>query len=256
MGGPSWLADILAAVMLAIAIYCVTRLVISRASHRATHHDVDLVHGVMGVAMAGMLVTRLNPLPSSVWAVMFGIATAWFGWQISRVYRLRGAGKLTSGLATGHYVPHLVMCGAMVYMFLAVAAVKSGSSAGGMAMGGAGGGAHFEFLAFILAIYMIGYVMWQADRLPSLARVGAVLAGYGSAVDPAGTGPALAASQPAAGGQQPAAAGQATQIAEAPTDEAAPGTGLLGKGPLSPRLAACCQIAMGITMEYMLVLML
>jgi hypothetical protein len=98
--------------------------------------------------------------------------------------------------------------------------------------------------------------MWQADRLPSLARVGAVLAGYGSAVDPAGTGPALAASQPAAGGQQPAAAGQATQIAEAPTDEAAPGTGLLGKGPLSPRLAACCQIAMGITMGYMLVLML
>jgi hypothetical protein len=157
VGGPSWLADILAAVMIAIAIYCVSRLVISRAGHRATHHDVDLVHGVMGVAMAGMLVTRLNPLPGSVWAVLFGVATAWFGWQVSRVYRLRSTGRLTSGLATGHYVPHLVMCGAMVYMLLAVAVVKSGSSAGGMAMGGAGG-AHFEFLAFILALYMVGYV--------------------------------------------------------------------------------------------------
>jgi hypothetical protein len=256
VGGPSWLADILAAVMIAIAIYCVSRLVISRAGHRATHHDVDLVHGVMGVAMAGMLVTRLNPLPGSVWAVLFGVATAWFGWQVSRVYRLRSTGRLTSGLATGHYVPHLVMCGAMVYMLLAVAVVKSGSSAGGMAMGGAGG-AHFEFLAFILALYMVGYVMWQADRLPSLARVGAVVAGYGSAVDPAGTGLArAAASQPAALGQQPAAAGPSTQLAEAPADEAAPRTGLAGKGPLSPRLAACCQIAMGITMGYMLVLML
>ena len=38
----------------------------------------------MGVAMAGMLVSWLNPLPDGVWAVMFGAATGWFGWRAWR----------------------------------------------------------------------------------------------------------------------------------------------------------------------------
>ncbi len=174
MAGPSWLTGILAAVMIATAIYCVSRLIISRASHRPAERDVDLVHAVMGVAMAGMLVARLNPLPNAAWAVMFSGATAWFGWRISRAHRSGWAETRATGHAHGHHVPHLVMCGAMVYMLLAVAAVKSGSAAGRMSMGGAG--AHFPLLALVLALFMFGYVMWQADRLPALARAGSGLA--------------------------------------------------------------------------------
>ena len=84
MTGPSWLAGILAVIMIATAGYCATRLIIARAHRRADERDVDLVHTVMGVAMAGMLVSWLNPLPDGVWAVMFGAATGWFGWRAWR----------------------------------------------------------------------------------------------------------------------------------------------------------------------------
>src|ERR1700722_19471312 len=84
MSGPPWLAGILAALMIAPAAYCASRLVIARARRRADERDVDLVHTVMGVAMAGMLVSWLNPLPDVVWAVMFGAGTGWFGWRAWR----------------------------------------------------------------------------------------------------------------------------------------------------------------------------
>ena len=76
MTGPSWLAGILAVIMIATAGYCASRLIIARAHRRKDDRDVDLVHTVMGVAMAGMLVSWLNPLPDGVWAVMFGRAPA------------------------------------------------------------------------------------------------------------------------------------------------------------------------------------
>lgn len=248
MAGPSWLPGILAAVMIATAIYCVSRLIISRASHRPAEHDVDLVLAVMGVAMAGMLVARLNLLPNGAWAVMFSGATAWFGWRTSRAYRSGRAETRATGDAHGHHVPHLVMCGAMVYMLLAVAAVKSGSAAGRMSVGGAG--AHFPLLALVLALFMFGYVMWQADRLPALARAGsgvaAVLGLTGTA-----SGPALAQ---AAG--PPAAPAQGAGVRPIPVAGPGAAPARPGPGPMSPRLAACCQIAMGITMGYMLIMML
>lgn len=229
MAGPSWLTGILAALMIATAAYCVSRLVISRTTARPAEHDVDLAHAVMAVAMAGMLVTRLNLLPNQVWALLFGVATAWFGWRVARAYRSRRV--------TGHHVPHLVMCGAMVYMLLAVAVVKPGPgpAAGRMAMGG-GAGARFPAVALVLALFMFGYVMWQADRLPALAA--------------ARPGPEPASRPGAAPGAAAADLGH-------PGHASPPATmGTLARGPLSPRLAACCQIAMGITMGYMLILML
>jgi hypothetical protein len=219
VAGPSWLAGILAAIMIATAVYCVGRLIVSHTRHRAAEHDVDLVHAVMGVAMAGMLVTRLNPLPNGVWAILFGGATAWFGWRISSARRSSRAETGISGPAPSHHAPHLVMSGAMVYMLLAIAVVRSGGAAGQMAMGGPG--VRFPVLALVLALFMFGYVVWEADRLPALPRVG----------------PRTAAG--------PDVTGTASGAALAPAASL----------PLSPRLAACCQIAMGITMGYMLIMM-
>jgi len=86
---------------------------------------------------------------------------------------------------------------------------------------------------------MVGYVMWQADRLPALARAGAGRPGASVPVTSLGsatTGGGGLASQPAAATPGPAAS---------PAPPA-----------LSPRLAACCQVAMAATMGYMLILML
>jgi Domain of unknown function (DUF5134) len=240
MSGPSWLAGILAALMIATAVYCASRLVITRAHRRADEQDVDLVHTVMGVAMAGMLVNWLNPLPDRVWAVMFGAATGWFGW---RAWRGRRA-PATAGDARpphGHHVPHLVMCSAMVYMLLAAgtaAAVASGTHPG-MALGGPPAAGRFPLLALVLAVFMVGYVMWQADRLPALARAAT---GRPDASVPVTS---LALGTTAGGGlaSQPAAATPDRPASPAPR-------------VLSPRLAACCQIAMAVTMGYMLILML
>ena len=239
MTGPSWLAGILAVIMIATAAYCATRLIIARAHRRPDERAVDLVHTVMGVAMAGMLVSWLNPLPDAVWAVMFGAGTGWFGWRAWRGRRGRTDVTGTGPSPYRHHVPHLVMCGAMVYMLLAAGAVTSATHPA-MAMGGPPAAGRFPLLALVLAVFMVGYVMWQADRLPALARAGT---GHPGSPVPVTT---LALSTTA--GAPPASPPAATASGGLPASPA--------PRVLSPRLAACCQIAMGVTMGYMLVLML
>ena len=116
MPGPSWLAGTLAAVMIVIAVYCAGRLVVSRLSRRETEADADAVHVMMGVAMAGMLLPWLSPLPSTAWEVVFGTATAWFAWQAARAR----SGHPAAGWQCPYPVPHLIECGAMLYMLLQV----------------------------------------------------------------------------------------------------------------------------------------
>jgi hypothetical protein len=132
------------------------------------------------------------------------------------------------------------MCGAMVYMLLAAQTGKPGP---GIAMGAAAASGRFPMLALVLAVFMVGYVMWQTDRLPAVARAGPTGTGA-SRPDP---GVTLAPGRGAAPGDGPAlpAAGPAPGLVPSP-----------GPRALSPRLAACCQIAMGVTMGYMLILML
>ena len=72
MAGPPWLAGTFAAVMILTAAYSASRLAVSRLRGRATEFDADALHAVMGGAMAGMLVPRLNVLPDSAWAAVFG----------------------------------------------------------------------------------------------------------------------------------------------------------------------------------------
>jgi hypothetical protein len=197
--------------------------------------------------------------------MVFGGFAVWFGWRIGRFYR--SAGRLTP--ASAHHLPHLVMSGAMVYMLVAVsrpalAGGTGGGAADAMGMGtAAASGIRFPLLAILLAQFMAAYVMWAADRLPALAPVRAwraspvPLAAATPEPSPAGaagpsparrpTGPPLAGAPPSAGAQ-PAGLG----LAGSSPWPGQPG----GRAPLSPRLAACCNIAMGIVMGYMLVIML
>jgi hypothetical protein len=267
--GPSWLAGILAVTMIATAGYCAFRLIIARAHQRRDERDVDLVHTVMGVAMAGMLVSWLNPLPDVVWAVMFGAGSGWFGWRAWRGRQHRSDTGDSAQSPYRHHVPHLVMCGAMVYMLLTAGVVVSATHPG-LAMGGPAAAGRFPLLALVLAIFMVGYVMWQADRLPALARASTPRAAPEATLElvPLAAG-GVQATQPYE---------RATQSGEQPTqaDEPAPDPhsgprrgGMFSPRPagqdnmpplahrmLSPHLTACCQIAMAVTMGYMLILML
>lgn len=217
MAGPGWLADTFAVIMLVVAVYAASRLVTGWLRHRTIERDVDITHVLMGVAMAGMFLPRLNPLDNRVWIVVFGVVTAWFAVRSAREFSGRPVGR-----AAGHCVPHAVEGGAMLYMLLP--ASGSGGSTGGMTssggmtmggmagMAGSSGGmgmARFPTLTLVLALFMVGYAVLLADRITAFPAV-------------AGVGGATVRARPV----------------------------------LAPRAAGCNKIAMAVTMAYMLVVML
>ena len=173
---PSWILDILAAVMLLVAAISVARLVIGRPWRGGLMDaDIDGAHLLMGIAMAGMLVTSLTTLPDDVWDVIFALMTAWFGWVVYRESRGRGFRVA----AESHHAPHLVHAAAMLYMFVAVAAPVAGHGSGmaGMAAGSTGMSTlNAPILAFLFALLLVGYSVVDLDRLPSPHAHGRALA--------------------------------------------------------------------------------
>ena len=246
MAGPSWLAGIFAAVMILTGAYSASRLAVSRLRGRATEFDADALHAVMAAAMAGMLVPRLNVMPASAWVAVFGIAAAWFGWHAMRVRRVGVSGSSRCRFP----VPHLIECIAMLYMLLPVHSPRPAHGGAGMAMAGMGASAgpagSFPALAAVLALFMLGYIVWTTDRLASLARARTAVADPGRNSGLRSSVAVLAAA-PSYG------------AANAPSTPAAAGTRQehqAGRPVLAPKLAACGKIAMSITMGYMLILML
>ena len=246
MTGPAWLAGTFAALMIAIAAYSASRLLFSRLRGRATEYDADALHVVMGAAMAGMLVPRLSLLPGEAWAALFMIAAAWFGW-----HAIRGRGVGSSGASRCRYpVPHLIECAAMLYMLLPLHGSRPGHQGPAMAMAGMGSSASpagsFPALAVVLALFMLGYLVWTTDRLTTLARASTTTATPGITRDPPPKVTAAAAPGRHHPGSAPAAPSATTTRPGSPA----------GRPPLAPKLAACCKIAMSIAMGYMLILML
>ena len=74
----------LAAVMLSVAAYRVSRLISARPRGRATERDVDTAHCAEGVAMAGMLAPSLGLLPGVMWEAAFAAAAGWFAFRAIR----------------------------------------------------------------------------------------------------------------------------------------------------------------------------
>jgi hypothetical protein len=237
MSGPAWLAGGLAVVMIVIAVYCAGRLAVSRLRGRDTEVATDGLHVLMGVAMAGMFEPRLTPIPGAAWRAVFAVAAAWFAWQAIRAGRRPGA-------RCAHPAAHAVECAAMVYMVLPVGSWPSGRgprmTMPGMSQGTTVGN---PALTLVLALFMLGYVLWALDRLAVLSRTAAAAAPRPAA---AGPSPLAAATVPAATGiLGPPAPGTIAYPRRSP-----------GRNPLAPRLAACYKIAMAITMGYMLIMML
>ena len=87
MGAPAWLTGIFAALMLTVATYCAGRLAVARRWQRPTELDTDAGHVLMGLAMAGLLVSRLRILPAAAWEAVFAVGAAWFAWRLLRSRR-------------------------------------------------------------------------------------------------------------------------------------------------------------------------
>jgi hypothetical protein len=271
VSGPSWLAGTFAAIMILTAGYCASRLGAARQWRRPTEFDVDVMHTVMGVAMAGMLVPRLNLLRYGSWEVVFAAAMGWFGWQIIGAYRGRPANAHPSPDAhrtahahsssdwhrTTHHAPHLLACGAMLYMCLVAGVARTGAGVAGMpASGTSASTIHSPGLALPLTVALLGYVIWTTDRLTALPRV-AALAGASLTSAPvtgrALTGRALTGRALTSTGLTTGSGLTDARMTDGTAAHEADGQPEPGRPPMSPRLAACCEIAMGVTMGYMLI---
>jgi hypothetical protein len=167
--GPAWLAVGFAVLMLLIAACSAGRLTVGRLRKRGTEPDVDALHVVMGVAMAGMLESRLSLGPPAVWQVVFTAAAAWFAWLAIRPRRQ----GWTASRWCAHPAPHAVECAAMIYMLFPV------GHGPGTAMPGMGrpGSAGNPAIALVLALFMLGYVLWTTDRLAVMSRARAAASG-------------------------------------------------------------------------------
>ena len=212
VSGPAWLAAGLAVLMIVIAACRAGRPAIARLRDKRTEIGADGLHVLMGIAMAGMLQPQLALASGPVWSAVFAAGAAWFAWQAAPAARRAGWPR------RAHPGPHAVECAAMVYMLMPVGSWPSGRGEQmpmrGMSAGTAAGN---PALTLILAVFMLGYALWAADRLISRAwtREAAFAASSAGTLTPAYHPPALA-----------------------------------------PRLTACYTIAMASTMGYMLLTML
>ena len=246
---PAWLLDIFAAVMLGVVALSATRLAVARpwrqGVRRVALADVDVAHLLMALAMAGMLTPSLTTLPNDAWAVIFGVMAVWFASRVVLDARVSGVRALSGG----HCAPHLIHAAGMMYVFLPLD----------------NGVLELPALAFAFALVLIGYSIWDLDQLsgpgPSghyslaTARV-AMLAGAtaGAAAQPGAAASGLGAT---ASGLGAASGTGGDSLAAAsgvpPAGVGAPGG---GTGVLAPWVTIGCRITMGVTMAFMLLIMI
>jgi Domain of unknown function (DUF5134) len=232
MSTPAWILGIFAAMMVLVAEVSAGQLVIAQAWARrgGAGAGTAVFRLLTGIAMAGILVPGLSILPNAVWEAAFAVVTTWFAWCLWRENRGRGA----PAVAHGPYVPHLVQSAAMLYMFAALAGPPTAGSSGtggmsGMEWRSSGGlpALHAPTLALIFALLLIALTIHDLNRQ---ADADGYFQVAGRRPIPAGT--ALA----------PAAAGPAAYTAQR----------LL----LSPAVVKGCQVAISVTMAFVLIIMI
>jgi Domain of unknown function (DUF5134) len=165
--------------MIIIAACRACRPAISRLRGKSTELGADGLHVLMGVAMAGMLQPRLVLAPGPVWSVVFAAGAARFAWQATPAGRRAGWARRARSTHPG---PHAIECAAMVYMLVPVGSWPPGRGAqmpmAGMTSDTAAGN---PALTLILALVMLGYALWAADRLTSRPQARAAELAAGSA---------------------------------------------------------------------------
>lgn len=250
---PSWLTHLLAALMLVVAAYCAGRIAFARLRQRPTEYDIDVVHLVMGVAMAGMLVPSLDIFSSNrVWEVFFALAAAWFAVRIVLVLR----GMHASRTAIDHCGPHLIAALAMLYMYFAPAVAASGTSGGMAGMGGVPAGVvetvRYPSVGLLLAAFLIGYSVLVADR--TNLTTATLLPATADPTQPASLAPPAQLARPSRPLRRPKRS--VSQSADKTLTAEAISAAIPVHDVFAPRALNSYLIVMSLTMAYMLIIML
>ena len=235
---PTWVAYSFAVVMVAVSVYCIGRLLVAKRWDRRNSYDVNVSHVLMGLAMAGMLVPRWNLVPNGIWVTVFAAIALWFLRLSVRFVRQYGITGTDNGHVhhVSHYLIHMVMACAMLYMY----GVGSSAGSGGVMVMGPATGARPSYLplSFFFIAVLFGSAVWQLDTLGKFSPRTLALA-----------------ASPAPTSLVSAGAGEARADREVAVGDRAS----LGAGEprwLAPRLEIGCHICMCVAMGYMLVLML
>jgi hypothetical protein len=81
MAGPVWFRWTLTVLFLAVAAYCVVRLVVARhvpGRYRGCHRALDAAQGMMSLGMAVMCSPVGGPVSLAGWQTVFLVSTVWF----------------------------------------------------------------------------------------------------------------------------------------------------------------------------------
>ena len=165
MAGPSWLRWVLAAGFLAVAGYCVVRLVAAHrvpGHYRGCHRALDVAHLVMGLGMAVMCSPIGGPVPAVGWQTAFLLIAAWFlgtSWQHRR--------SPTESIGWhGGALHHAAAATAMLYMLTAMPDGHHMSVAWMSAMPPPTG-----LLGWLFAAYFACYAVLLISRMRTAAAV-------------------------------------------------------------------------------------
>ncbi len=178
MSTPSWLYYFFGVLMLAVAAYCLTLLVLSVATKRHGGRDVEISHVFMGIAMAGMFVGQWAFGRNAVWEIIFGVLLIWF--LVQSIQSVR-----QFGLHLPHALIHAVMSFAMLLMYWYP---MGSSSSGAMSMSMSSTGPKLDsgvafvvaFILFASAIFTLASPNKGASHFGSHAPAYAMVGAQGS----------------------------------------------------------------------------
>jgi hypothetical protein len=221
MAHPTWLAYGFAVLMVSVSVYCIGRLALANRLGRRNHIDVNISHVLMGFAMVGMLVPRLNVIPNGLWEVVFGIISLYFLAMSVRFATRRGE-RGGDHDHDSHSFIHMVMGCAMLYMYWLGMPINAPSSTS-VSMSGPPSGAGDPGLTLFIIVVLFASAVWQLDSISVFSS------------------PRQMALSTVGGGTSGGGTETSRTKVEWPW--------------LAPRLEVACHIAMCLTMGYMLVLM-
>jgi Domain of unknown function (DUF5134) len=131
-----------------VVCLCTGLACLAMAATRVGDRVAQLVHGVMGVAMAGMFSPWGDPVPARAGIVAFSVLGAWFASLVLR------------GDRSGHPAPHLaISSAAMVLMYVLHPTAATPEAPAGHH--GTHGGAVPTLVALPLALLLAGYFAWH-----------------------------------------------------------------------------------------------
>lgn len=218
MTGSAWVATVFGAVMIVAAAAAAVRLIAARTTHRSTDYEVDIHNVLMGVSMAGMLLPTLQISAPGVPA--YAWLVVWILVTVWFAISVVRSQHPRTRRFSGHHLAHLIMSVAMVYMFaVAVVPAVGGHDITGSPMPGMTGvtsGAHRVPLATLDYLFALFMVGYTVLVVDRLSDGAEARVGTLTGGAPAAASARLVA----------------------------------------PTTAGITNIAMGLTMAYMLVMML